>query len=233
MDTDQISALERLLSPILASDSSSLVGALLLLLVTSSLALVGKLVTSAVMLGQNWYDYRRRRREALTDIVIYARTFFLNVDRVATPEALAPVRAAIKADPKGYRAFHATIDDEEVYREYKQIRRTLSPEEMSLCDTFFDRARIFRAYYEKLAADEFKELSEERKLNSLDQLIALGERLDEIYVRLRQDGTEFRAMANEIRAERLLPGREGAYEPKTTKYAAKGTALPRRESPAA
>ncbi|GAA5069719.1 hypothetical protein N0B44_00485 [Roseibacterium beibuensis] len=220
------------LAEFLDGDVDSVSGALILLLVSSAVAVIGAVLRAILTGVLAWNDRRRHRKEALTDIVIYARTYFLNVHRVASDAALQPVRAEIEKDPTGFRGFNAAVSDDDVYLEYKEIRRSLSAEEMSLCDTFFDRARIFQTYYLKLATEDFRELSRERKLRTLDTLKELGVRLVETYETLREKGPEFSAIAAKIKLEDVLP------DPREQKSSASGSpagqdqpAVPRARPP--
>lgn len=190
---------------IFGASADSLGGALVILAMTTAFAVAGRIV-SAVSRGIGLViDRQRRRREILTDIAIYARTYDNNVKLVTSDRALDAVRDAIRADPVRFRAYNAAINDAEVYEEYKEIRRRLSPADMSRLDTFFDRARIFEVYYLKMASDEFEALSAERKLKVVDQLHTLGARLSESHDTLFADITRLKRLAQKIDLDKLLP----------------------------
>lgn len=190
---------------LLSSSDKTLGSALAILAFTSAIAVVGQVVSRLWTFGVGVFDARRVRREILTDIAIYGRTYDINVKVVTSEQALARLRANIEADPEGFRGYGAAINDSEVYEEYKRIRRSLSPEDMSRCDTFFDDARLFDLYYRKLAEDEFGRLTKKRKLRVIEQLNVLGEKLEASYAKVRSEVKPISKISERIKLEKLLP----------------------------
>jgi len=190
---------------LLSSSDETLGSALAILAFTTAIAVVGQVVSRIWTFGVGLLDARRVRREILTDIAIYGRTYDISVKVVTSEQALSQLRRHIEADPEGFRGYGAAINDGEVYEEYKRIRRSLSPEDMSRCDTFFDDARLFELYYRKLAEDEFGRLPKERKLLVVQQLDVLGSKLKASYAKVRKEVKPIRKISERIKLENLLP----------------------------
>lgn len=211
------------LETMVGASADSLGGALVILAITTAVAVAGRVVTMASREIGAAVDRHRRRREILTDIAIYARTYDNNVKLVTSEAALESVRDAIRADPDGFRAYNAAINDSEVYEEYKEIRRRLSPADMSRLDTFFDRARLFEVYYLKMGSDAFAALPVDRKLKVVTQLQKLGGALSESHDTLFRDVPMLARLSDTITLDRLLPApkpeKEQQQEPSPTSSA--------------
>jgi len=185
--------------------NGNLVTALVFLAVTTAVAIAGRMVSHLWAFGWDIWDTRRIRREILTDIAIYGRTYHINVKVVTSESALNILRDQIRADPRGFRGYGTAINDSDVYDEYKKIRRSLSPEDMSRCDMFFGNARLFELYYRKLTTKDFGELSEDRKLLVVGELERLGKNLLESYDKMRSEVNPISKIARRINLETLLP----------------------------
>lgn len=198
----------------LASSDETLGSALAILAFTTAIAVVGQVISHLWTFGVGLWDAQRIRREILTDIAIYARTYDINVKVVTSEQALTRLRKHIEADPEGFRGYGAAINDSDVYEEYKRIRRSLSPKDMSRCDTFFGDARLFELYYRKLAEEEFGRLPKERKLLVVQQLNLLGVKLEASNAKVRKEVKPISKISKRIKLEDLLP------EPTSKKNAA-------------
>ena len=148
---------------------------------------------------------RREMRETLIEIAVYARSCYLNAKKVASEAALETIRDAIEENADDYRGYGAMVDDDQVYEQYKKIRRKLTPRDMSKCDTFFDLARIFRTCYVKICSSDFAELSKKRKLIALDYFYATGRELEDHYTQMRYEVRPIAKIGTLIDLETLLP----------------------------
>ena len=203
MDTDA-----GLIDRLMAAPSDTLASALVILAITATLAVLGRIAIWALQAAERIIDKRRRHREIMTDVLIYGRFTYVSVLRVTAPEAIAYVQSEIRKDPKGFRGYLARVSDDEVFTAYREIRRTLSAEVIGRCDTFFGQARLFDLYYEKTASKEFQELSEERKIQVIDRLAVIGTAACDSYVEMIDNVEELRGIARKIRLADLIPGPE-------------------------
>ena len=142
----------------LSIPSETVGGSFAVIVFTAAIAVFSRVISNFVDFILRWQNGRRKRKEILIDIVIYAQTYNVYIKRVASEEALKTIRQTIKKNP-GYRGYVAAINDSEVYEQYKEIRRNLRLQDMSKCDTYFDVARLFECYYIKLGSNGFAELS--------------------------------------------------------------------------
>lgn len=167
-------ALLALITPLFSLPENTLGAALTVIVVTAALALVGTVAQWAVRAVSRLIDHRRQRRQALVDLIIYARFMRRNVLTVANPDRIRALRTVFAAERRGWRAYVAIDSDATVTREMRKFRRTLATREMAAADIFLASAQLFELYYANLASDAFANLSLPRKLAVLDNLFHMG-----------------------------------------------------------
>lgn len=193
------------LGNLVGTDADTVAGALVLLAVTTAIAIAGRVAKASWDWAAALTDRHNRRTEILTDIVIYARTYEINVGNVASPQALATLKETIRAAPDGFKGFGAAINDSDVYTAYKEIRRSLTPLEISRCDAFFDQARLFELYYTQLGSDAFGALNLDRKIKVIDNFGKIGRDLAQATARMMTDVTRLDRIAKRINLDAVLP----------------------------
>lgn len=193
------------IGPLFKLPENTLGAALTLIVVTAALAFVGKVAQWAFRMVSRLIDHRRQRRQALVDLVIYARFMRRNVLAVVNPDRIRALRTVFAAERKGWRAYVAIDSDATLTREMRKFRRTLATREMAAADIFLASARLFEQYYTNLASDAFANLSLPRKLAVLHNLFLMGGDVLATHDALLAPSGEVWKLAVKIGYQKLVP----------------------------
>jgi len=148
--------------------------ALVVLVVSATFAVVGKAALWSIQFVKDEIKKQRRLREAITEVQIEIHFLRKIISEVTSSEAIEYLKSKIENDPENFRGFVVLPSDDEAYLTYREIRYSLSPQVMFVCDAFFSSVKLFRVYYEKIGSNEFKELPKERKIEAISKLNKLG-----------------------------------------------------------
>ena len=80
----------------LSIPSETVGGSFAVIVFTAAIAVFSRVISNFVDFILRWQNGRRKRKEILIDIVIYAQTYNVYIKRVASEEALKTIRQTIK-----------------------------------------------------------------------------------------------------------------------------------------
>lgn len=173
-----LDALRGVWAGLVASKNDTLFFSLVMLAVTTALAVLSRTLQGIVAFVGGRRERRRKRLRACVDFYIDCALRVKDARTVFTRQTGETLKAQIDGSPRNLRFYVASVVDQTIFDNMKEHRHLFRRREIALIDEYILHAKVFDVYYRKTESEEFGDLSRERKKAVIDELMELSGRVD-------------------------------------------------------